>query len=368
VTWSIDTQSNAGLCSVNASAPQTLSCGPTDLAAGGSFSVHITATTSKTECTSYDNTATVTTTNDGSGSAEALITCHPAHVMITKTADAATVTAGNNIGFTLTVTNSGTGVAHGVVVTDTLPTNPGTSWTVNGGTAAGTCSIAAGVLTCTIGDLAVSASATVHITSPTTTATCGTVNNTGTVTSSNDGGNSSTASVTVTCPVSSQITPTGTTCQQFSSGTAQTLGTLNYNTKVTGGKTLVNSATPGVFFYYVKVTAPAASFTVDVTQSNTSTNNFPNISTNGLMLYDASCNSLKSFTTTGSTSSNSLFNITGATPGATYFLSVKYQPSNLKGSPVPVPTNITYNYAAKFNSPVPGPVPNSGQSIGLVKN
>jgi uncharacterized repeat protein (TIGR01451 family) len=158
------------------------------------------ATTSAADCGVYDNTASFTSTNDGSGDATATESCNAASVQITKTADAATVGAGSKIGFTLTVVNTGSGTAHGVTATDTLPTNAGTSWTVDGGTAAATCSISGGKLTCNIGDLAGGASATVHISSPTTTATCGTVKNTGTVTTGNDGSDSSSASVSVTCP------------------------------------------------------------------------------------------------------------------------------------------------------------------------
>ncbi len=62
-----------------------LSCGPADLAAGGSFTVHITATTSPAACSVYDNTASVTTTNDGSDSAEAKITCTQQVSQITPT-------------------------------------------------------------------------------------------------------------------------------------------------------------------------------------------------------------------------------------------------------------------------------------------
>jgi LPXTG-site transpeptidase (sortase) family protein len=76
VSWSIFSQSNAGLCSISGSKPnQVLSCGPTTLASLAGFSVHITATTSAGECTVYNNTATATTTNDGGGSSQATITC-----------------------------------------------------------------------------------------------------------------------------------------------------------------------------------------------------------------------------------------------------------------------------------------------------
>src|SRR5438128_720374 len=107
-----------------------------------------------------------------------------------KSADADTVNAGENIGFTLTVSNSGAGTAHGVTITDTLPSNAGLSWSVDGGSAAVPSGISAGVRTCDIAALPSGAVATVHISSPTTAATCGTVFNTAGVTTSNDGTNS----------------------------------------------------------------------------------------------------------------------------------------------------------------------------------
>ena len=42
------------------------------------------------------------------------------------------MSAGEQIGFTVTVTNTGLGTAKGVSVTDTLPTNAGTNWTIDG--------------------------------------------------------------------------------------------------------------------------------------------------------------------------------------------------------------------------------------------
>ncbi|HEX9094833.1 MAG TPA: ice-binding family protein, partial [Candidatus Dormibacteraeota bacterium] len=144
LTWSIDIQSNAGLCSVSGTKPtQVLSCGPTTLASLATFSVHITATTSAAECTLYANTATATTTNDGSGINSATITCHPANVTITKTADATSVNAGDPIGFTILVGNPGTGTANGVTVNDPLPAGSGAglTWAIDIQSNAGLCSI-----------------------------------------------------------------------------------------------------------------------------------------------------------------------------------------------------------------------------------
>src|SRR4029077_14281940 len=124
LAWSIASQSNSGLCSLNSpTPPQTLSCGPTTLASLATFSVHITATTSAAECTLYANTASVTTTNDGSDISSATITCRSANVTITKTHDAPSVSAGTPIGFTDVVSNPGPGNATGANVAHKLPSH-----------------------------------------------------------------------------------------------------------------------------------------------------------------------------------------------------------------------------------------------------
>jgi len=131
----------------------------------------------------------------------------PATVTIGKTADDAAVSAGDQIGFSLTWGNSGAGKATGVVVTDNLPGTAGLDWSIAGSTGTGsTCAIAGAVgsevLTCDVGTIAgnTAVSGTVHVVSGTTSASCGTVNNTGSITSSNDGSASAPASVVVNCP------------------------------------------------------------------------------------------------------------------------------------------------------------------------
>ncbi len=65
---------------------------------------------------------------------------------ITKIADAGTVSAGSPIGYTITVTNAGPGTARNVTLSDTLPTAPGVSWSVESGSLG--CAITGNVLTC----------------------------------------------------------------------------------------------------------------------------------------------------------------------------------------------------------------------------
>jgi uncharacterized repeat protein (TIGR01451 family) len=163
-----------------------------------------------------------------SGCADEPVVVHGATIQIAKTVDAAQVNVGDPIGFTMTVWNSGDGNAHGVTLSDQLPANPGLSWTIasQGAGWAGSCSIsAAGKLTCgpvTVpgGTTQADSTFTVHITSPTTGATggdcpqTGVVDNTGHVTTSNDGSDDSSASVCVQAVVDLAITKSGSPATQ----------------------------------------------------------------------------------------------------------------------------------------------------------
>jgi uncharacterized repeat protein (TIGR01451 family) len=150
-----------------------------------------------------------------------------ADIKIVKTADAAKVNVGSPIGFTLTVYNAGAGDAHGVTLSDTLPTNAGLSWSIasQGAGWGGSCAIAAGKLSCgpvtvPAGTTQAASTFTVHITSPTTGATggdcptSGVVNNTGSVTTTNDGTDQSSASTCVQALVDLSITKAGSPATQ----------------------------------------------------------------------------------------------------------------------------------------------------------
>src|SRR5207247_2148787 len=106
--------------------------------------------------------ATGTTTSSqqqfvGLGSAEITVTAPD--LAITKVAGSGTVTVGGTASYTITATNTGSGTASNVVVSDTLQ---GTGWTIN--PAVTGCSIAAGppqVLTCNVASLAAGGTITV---------------------------------------------------------------------------------------------------------------------------------------------------------------------------------------------------------------
>jgi uncharacterized repeat protein (TIGR01451 family) len=209
LAWTVDAANSDAGCSI---ASGTLTCDWGDLASGASKSVHITSPTTADSCGTVDNTASVTTTNDGSDSADASITVDCPDVFVTKTADANLVENGDAIGFTITVGNDGPGIATGVTLTDTLPTNGGLAWSIDliDGQAPGAqapCAIANGALTCAFGDMAEGDSHTVHLTSPTDGTSCGAVDNTAVVDALNEpntpaftANNEASASLTVICP------------------------------------------------------------------------------------------------------------------------------------------------------------------------
>ena len=90
----------------------------------------------------------------------------------TSAPDAASVSAGSAIGFTVTVTNSGTAAASNVSINDPLPSGTGVNWTISP-TVAG-CAITGTapnqVLGCTFTTIAANSSSNVHVTSATSSA------------------------------------------------------------------------------------------------------------------------------------------------------------------------------------------------------
>jgi uncharacterized repeat protein (TIGR01451 family) len=199
LVWALDSQTGIAGCSIaGAAGAQTIDCPTVDLAPAASYSLHISATTSTATDDTVTNNASVTTSNDGSDEDGDTITINKSAIAIVKTADDPEVEAGDTIGFTVTVTNNGAATATGVVVTDPLPTDPGTDWTLDDN-AGGLCSLAAGTVTCGPTTLEPGASFSFHITSPTTDDTVETspVLNVASVTTTNAGSDEDDADVLV---------------------------------------------------------------------------------------------------------------------------------------------------------------------------
>jgi uncharacterized repeat protein (TIGR01451 family)/fimbrial isopeptide formation D2 family protein len=200
VSWSIESQS--GGFSITGTAPnQSLAFAPTTLAAGASAWVHIVSDTTADSCGVYDNTASVTTGNDGSDEASASTEVLCADIDVDKTADDAQVNAGDQIGFTVTLSNSGEGDATGLSFTDALPGGPGIDWTIDsqsgGFSITGTAPNQSLMYAPT--ELAAGAEAWVHVVSNTTADSCGVYDNTASVSTGNDGSDEASASTEVLC-------------------------------------------------------------------------------------------------------------------------------------------------------------------------
>jgi uncharacterized repeat protein (TIGR01451 family)/LPXTG-motif cell wall-anchored protein len=187
VTWTIDDASGPLECGILAG---TLSCTGT-LESGDTETVHITAPTAFASCGTYDNTASLTATNTPqapTSSARTQVLCPD--LVLSKTADAASVNAGGQIGFTVTASNSdesGVGTAVDVVIDDPLPAGTGVDWSIASGPEG--CTIQGAppteTLHCAAVDLAPGDSLSVHVVSGTTTASCLAYPNVATLTADN---------------------------------------------------------------------------------------------------------------------------------------------------------------------------------------
>jgi uncharacterized repeat protein (TIGR01451 family) len=245
ITWTMPTPTDG--CTITEGA---LHCTAASLAAGATFSVTVSGAIPATTCGPLaPNTATAVADNADavtSAPVTVTVTC-PAGLVVTKTVDADEVAAGVDIGFTATVTNNGLGAANGVTLTDDLPANVGLAWSIDTDQSDAGCQIADGTLTCDFGTIEATGSRSVHIVSPTTDASCGTVSNTVTAAATNepdaDPANlTATASITVTCSPAIAMVKTATDGLGTEINTADVGDTITYAYDITntGGVPLSN--------------------------------------------------------------------------------------------------------------------------------
>jgi uncharacterized repeat protein (TIGR01451 family) len=230
IVWTKDTTygtPSAFVLTGTTAGSQTLTLAASTLTAGSTIEVHITGTAGPNDCGSVSNTASVTVGNEmspeSSGDPEsvnvtlpggtsptavtldehsstATITVNCPDVDMLKTADSSSILftdtspATQTVGFTLTITNEGTGTAKNVVLTDPLPGGVDIVWTkdtsavgttpsafVLNGTTAGSQS-----LTLASSTLAAGQTISVHITGTATPTDCGPLTNTASVTVGNE--------------------------------------------------------------------------------------------------------------------------------------------------------------------------------------
>jgi uncharacterized repeat protein (TIGR01451 family)/fimbrial isopeptide formation D2 family protein len=228
IDWSVDAVLINGsavadpstYCSITGSAPnQTLECSFGDMDEGDTAQVQVSSSTSAPDgcvTATLPNEATADADNHAEVRADDSITIECPALAIEKTADDDVVSAGEQIGFWIEVSNSsdaGTGTAKDVTLEDELPGGDGIDWSVAAVTLNGTavadpsvyCWIAGDApsqsLACEFGDLGSGDSAAVHVTSGTTQDSCGTYDNVAMADADNAAGViSPEASTTVECP------------------------------------------------------------------------------------------------------------------------------------------------------------------------
>jgi hypothetical protein len=156
-----------------------------------------------------------------------------------------------------------------------------------------------------------------------------------------------------------KIAPTATTCQQYAGGTASDLvGGLQYTTK--GG--LINAVSPGVFFYYTKVSGTTGQ-TVGITENHTGAPAIP-IQQGQVVLYSASASSLCKvlrWTTTVNPDGTATGNLPSS---GDFIVGVKYSASDLKGKTPPASPPVTYSFGTTLAG---NPIPADDASVVLAK-
>ncbi len=170
---------------------------PTD-----SFKVHVSGETEATDCGTINNSATVTTGNDGESSDSASVIVQCPDLEVVKSGNGP-LNAGDVATFTITLTNHGPGAAHDVTLTDQLPSG---TWTLGGANAADCAISVSNLLTCDFGDVENGGVRTITVSKTTSPDDCGTISNEVTVAPRTSP--TTTSSRTPTTPTSSSTAPT----------------------------------------------------------------------------------------------------------------------------------------------------------------
>jgi len=152
---------------------------------------------------------------------------------------------------------------------------------------------------------------------------------------------------------------TTTTCSSFMDGTA--VGVAS-DIHVQISNNVITNISPGVFFYFTKVTAPSSDFTVSLVQEKSSPDvPYCEIQQVQVSLYDANCNNAGSGFETGLGQGG--VEIKDATPGQVFIISVKYSLKNLVGVTLPPSGGIHYDFKTVINGQVVDSDPN-GINVG----
>jgi hypothetical protein len=114
----------------------------------------------------------------------------------------------------------------------------------------------------------------------------------------------------------------------------------------------VANVTPGVFFYWAFITAPSSSFTVEVEQISQSSGFklFRIVQANQAFVFRTGCT--RQAAGIEFSPGQARINVTGATPGAQYIVSIKYDSKSVIGSPSAGNPIANYRFVTKINGSV----------------
>jgi hypothetical protein len=145
-------------------------------------------------------------------------------------------------------------------------------------------------------------------------------------------------------PPTAALLPTQTTCQMYRDNLWPPMyDAFTYGVK--GGA--INSLSPGVIFYYNRITATGTSFTVEETNGLSWPAMLVHSSLNQAILYNLDCEKVayaSSATGTGTIANPYTVYFDGLSLGTEYIIGIKYSPANLVGTSVtsPYPTNTYF--------------------------
>lgn len=150
--------------------------------------------------------------------------------------------------------------------------------------------------------------------------------------------------ITQSATYRSQVTPSTETCSEFGAITATDLSEFCYSVR----RNKISSCDPANFYYYVSLTAPSASFTVDIVQSRLGTvTPFVSVAPSGVKAYD---NCAQVATGTSPSAGQARVQFTNATTGRQYVIAVLYSTSPLTGTVVGTKSLLQrYDFSAQIN-------------------
>jgi PKD repeat protein len=186
---------------------------------------------------------------------------------------------------------------------------------------------------------------------------------------------STSTTVTVTAPppppvAAGNLYASGTTCAQFNGGSANALTQLCYTVRTIPASrrspavTSVSSVTPASFMYYVKVIAPSASFTVNISQTVSRTGfRLFTVNTGGSVVSGDNCARVTSVSSPSTGQARA--SITRATVGRTYIIGVRYDTRSLVGYTTNGTLSANYTFVSRIGNTT---VSNSTSTVTLYSN